>query len=284
MLATSPVSLPIRPSPDARGTPSAATVAPRFRSTVPHSLPALPGVQFSARFREPRIGGDFFDCALAGNYLFLVMTDIAGERDSAERVAAEVQEAFRQQAASVAQSSAGNAINEPEAAVELLRVINGAIMSASGGVRCAPTFVAIYNLGLHLITYISAGAPAVLFRADGKVSALESSGIPLGLFTHLTHDPMPLAMGPGSKLVLVSKGVLEARQHHNDFGMPRVSGLIQQHQHSTADMLSEAVLLEACRYGAVELGAPLKQLSRLGRALHLRDEDQDMTVLTLARA
>jgi serine phosphatase RsbU (regulator of sigma subunit) len=253
------------------------------RSTLPCQLPRLPGLEVSACFHEPRIGGDFFDVACAGGYLYLVMTDIAGERSSAQRVAAEVQEVFRQQAAMAGTSTT---INETVAAVELLRAINGAIMSASAGVRCAPTFLAVYNLSLNLVTYISAGAPAAVLFSDGHVRILESTGIPLGLFTHLTHDPMPLALEPGARLVLVSKGVLEARQHHAEFGIQRVCDLLLENQHSSADNLCSTVLTAAEQFcHGPHAAHTLGSLARFGRStLGLRDEDQDMTVLTLARA
>jgi serine phosphatase RsbU (regulator of sigma subunit) len=249
------------------------------RSTYPCLLPRLPGLEVAARFREPRIGGDFFDIAVSPNYLFLLMTDIAGERDGVQRIAAEVQEAFQQQAALLRNE---DSFNESIASVAMLRAINGAIITASKGVRCSPTFLAIYNLALHTVTYISAGAPAALLMNDGQVRILESTGIPLGLFTHLTHEPTYLALQSGSRLVLLSKGVLESRRDHNEFGIHRVCQLVCEHGRESADQLCSAVLDAAEEFAA--LARKQHRLARLGRAtLALRDDEQDLTVLAIAR-
>lgn len=248
------------------------------RSTLPCELPKLAGIHTEACFREPRIGGDFFDIVCSDRYLYLMMTDIAGERTTAQHVAGEVQDAFRQQAAL---SNGTSSLNETEACVELLRCINGAIMSASGGVRCAPTFVAIYNLTLHLLTYINAGAPPALLQHNGEVISLESQGIPLGLFTHLTHDPLPVAMQPHAQLVLVSKGVLEARQHHTEFGIQRVRNLLTTNLDAGSNDVCRRVLRAAEEFAGERRPMHLPHFSRAG--ITLRDEDQDMTVLALTR-
>ena len=76
----------------------------------------------------------------------------------------------------------------PVALAGLSLEINRAIMEAAGGVRCAPAFLGCYNDVLGTFCYINAGhTPALLKDRDGLVS-LESSGFPLGLFSHATHE------------------------------------------------------------------------------------------------
>ena len=248
------------------------------RSTSPCRLPELSGLEISAQFREPRSGGDFFDFAFSPSHFAFVLTDIAGERSTAQGVAAEVQEAFQHHAAKYIVDDAD--FNEAEATVALLHAVNRAIMSSSGGVRCAPTFLGTYNLALHTLTYIGAGAPAALLLSNGEVRVLESNGIPLGLFTHLTHDPLPLALEPASRLVLLSKGVLERRHRGEEFGMSRVRELLLMHQTSSAYDLSSEILNAAETYGAS--GNHLGPRIHLPRFHHDSDTD-DMTVVTMAR-
>lgn len=247
-------------------------------STSPCLIPQMPGLEVAASFREPRIGGDFFDMLRSERYVILMMTDIAGELETTQRIAASVQETFRQHAAGLVDQES---LNEPEAAVDLLREINGAIIAASGGVRCSPTFLAIYNLTLHVVTYISAGAPAAVLFSDGRIKILESTGIPLGLFTHLTHDPLPLAVEENSRLVLVSKGVLERRRGKEEFGIHGVCDILKQHEHASAAEISAEVRLAAENFGD---SRPAHQRSKLTYAkLAANADEQDMTVLTLAR-
>jgi len=248
-------------------------------STSPGLWPHLPGLEVAATYREPRIGGDFFDLVRSDRYVFLMMTDIAGDLDATQRIAASVKEVFRQHTASLIDQPV---MNEPDAAVELLRVINGAIIAASGGVRCSPTFLAIYNLTLHVITYISAGAPAAVAFNDGRIKILESTGIPLGLFTHLTHDPLPLAVSENSRLVLVSKGVLERRRGKEEFGIQGVCDILRKNEASSAEEISGQVLQAAENFGDPRPAhLPRPRLSFA--TLDATEGEQDMTVLTLAR-
>lgn len=239
----------------------------------------LQALEVAASFREPRIGGDFFDLLRSERYVILMMTDIAGDLDTTQRISAAVQETFRQHACGLIDQES---LNEPEAAVELLRAINGTIIAASGGVRCSPTFLAIYNLTLHVVTYISAGAPAAVMFNDGRVKILESTGIPLGLFTHLTHDPMPLAVEEHARLVLVSKGVLERRKGHEEFGIRGVCDILKRHEMASAQEISAEVLQAAENFGDPQPHhLPRPKLSFA--ALDAKEGEQDMTVLTLAR-
>jgi serine phosphatase RsbU (regulator of sigma subunit) len=261
--------------------PSTSSISGRLgRSTQPCRLPEISGLEIAARYREPRIGGDFFDFAGSSDHIVFVLTDIAGDRGTAQAVAAEVQDAFQQHAANYTLADA--AINASEATVELLHAINRAIMSASGGVRCAPTFLGIYNLGLHSLTYIGAGAPAALLLSNGQVRILESNGIPLGLFTHLTHDPLPIVMESGSRLVLLSKGVLERRRREEEFGMDRVLSLMLHHQDSSAAALSDNILSAAEEFGAAANHFGLHSFAHVPHFHHSSD-NEDMTVITLAR-
>lgn len=217
------------------------------------------------------MGGDFFDFAQANEHLFLLLTDIAGNRDAARPVAARVQQVFREHARAAA-SAAG--INDAESIVELLRSVNNAIFPANGSVRCAPTFLAIYNSAVHTLTFISAGAPIALLVENGNMRTLESCGIPLGLFTHLTHDPLPLVMESGAKLVLASKGVLESGSHRTELGSDGLSKLVREHGPGTAEEICETVLRKA---------EALRSGGRTG-FLHLnKPRPDDLTVLALAR-
>jgi len=251
------------------------------RSTIPCQLPVLPGIHLAARYREPRIGGDFFDIAATAAHLFLMMTDIAGEREDTQRIAAEVQLEFHMHDSLQANR---DHLNESHAAVELLRAINGAIITASRGVRCAPTFVGVYNLAAHTLTYINAGAAAALLASGNDVRTLDSTGIPLGLFTHLTHEPAWTAFSPGDRLVLLSKGVIESRDGEHEFGLDRAIELAAQHGQDTPQELCDSILQRALQFAALDAARPMHRLARFGRAtLGLRDDEQDLTVLALAR-
>jgi serine phosphatase RsbU (regulator of sigma subunit) len=59
-------------------------------------------------------------------------------------------------------------------------------------------------------------------RDTTGVNPLPASGLPLGLFSHATHDANICVMPEGSALVLVSRGLVEAKAGGEEFGLERV--------------------------------------------------------------
>ena len=187
---------------------------------TPQRPPAvdLPSVTIGALYRGARKGGDYYDYIAAGPRLLMLMLDIAGRREEAFHVAAAVQESFR----AAADLFAIDDVNESVALSQLLLEVNRAIMEAAGGVRCAPAILASYNEVAGTLWYINAGHIPPLFRDEnGKVDVLPISGFPLGLFSHATHEASICVMPEGSALVLVSRGLIEAKAAGEEYGLDR---------------------------------------------------------------
>jgi serine phosphatase RsbU (regulator of sigma subunit) len=190
-----------------------------YRRPQPATIPELPDTHFFALYRGARTGGDFYDFAHVGQRVLMLFCDISGERDEALDIAAAVQDTFRQQC-QVMFSTPG--LNESDQLSELILLVNRTILEAAGRPRYTPAFMACFEAEIGLLTYVNAGhLPALVRDADG-ISALDASGLPLGLFTHTTHDSRVCVLRPGSSLLLVSKGLVEARMRHEEFGLERV--------------------------------------------------------------
>jgi serine phosphatase RsbU (regulator of sigma subunit) len=224
-----------------------------------------------------RMGGDFFDLVLTPGHVVFLLTDIAGERDQTHAIAAEVQDVFRVMAADRLQDPDKN---ENDALVAILHEINRALLAASQGVRCASTFIATYNLLSGILSYINAGGPPALLRADGEIQALESNGLPLGLFTHLTHDAAFTVLNPGSTLLLVSKGVVEAHHHHEEFGLDRVRSILHTSDADTSHSLGSSILQAAGQW----IDGPSYFGPRITiPGFRANNNEQDMTAVVLTR-
>jgi serine phosphatase RsbU (regulator of sigma subunit) len=52
---------------------------------------------------------------------------------------------------------------------------------------------------------------------------LEATALPLGLFSHSIPDSSVVFLRPGDGILLVSKGILEARKRSDEFGIERVT-------------------------------------------------------------
>jgi serine phosphatase RsbU (regulator of sigma subunit) len=238
-------------------------------------------MKVGALYRGARVGGDFYDFVATGpQRMLLLLLDIAGKRDQALHIAASVQEVFR----GAADLFAAESVNEPVAITGLLLEINRAIMAVAEGVRCAPGFLGCYNETVGTMCYINAGHTPALLKDDGEVRLLEANGLPLGLFSHATHDAQLCAMPPGATLLLVSRGLVETKAGHEEFGLERVKQILGESPTRDPQQLCASVL-EAVRV-FLETQARHRLLGNNNH--NISDEDplgaNDVTALALSRA
>lgn len=215
---------------------------PQTRGTLrtPQRPPVvdLPSITVGALYRGARKGGDYYDYISAGPRLLMLMLDIAGRREEAFNVAAAVQESFR----AASDLFAIDDVNESVALSQLLLEVNRSIMEAAGGVRCAPAILASYNAVAGTLWYINAGHIPPLFRDDaGKVDPLPVSGFPLGLFSHVTHESSICVMPENSALVLVSRGLVEAKAAGEEYGIQRAQHAVAAAPLNDAQQLCSSV-------------------------------------------
>ena len=194
------------------------------RTPMPTALPPLKGLDLHARYYSSRTGGDFFDALAAGPHVVFFLTDIAGTRAEAHTIAAAAQDVFRLR---VPQLFTAEVINMMDTLGILAREINQAIYEASGGSRLAPTFLGCFNLPLGLLAYINSGGQPAIFRDSDGTRVLGHVTMPLGLFTHLTFEPAIQAFEPGARMLLVTRGILEAQRGREQFGVERATAVLQ---------------------------------------------------------
>jgi serine phosphatase RsbU (regulator of sigma subunit) len=206
--------------------------------------------------------------------LFL-LTDISALQLQAQDVASEVQSIFRQRAQELFE---GPDVNESDALAKLAHVFNLALIEAAHGARSAPTFLGCFNLAHGILTYCNAGDLLALLRSDGSVRVLESSGIPLGLFTHTTFEAAVLALQEGDALLAVTRGVIESKRGGTEFGVQRVTRILKTTTAVSASGICEAVLHEAHDF-AHHPWSRFLSLFHKGKACN----DVDLTALALVR-
>ncbi len=242
----------------------------------PPALPRLEGADLSARYHSERRGGDFFDGVLIGSRLIFLLTDISGPRSEAHAIAAEMQITFRQRAREL---FAPPDANESDALAALAHEVNRSLIEAAKGVRFAPTFLGCFSLSLGVLTYCNAGRILALFRDAGSVRVLERGGVPLGLFTHTTYEPVVLALEPRDKLLMVTKGVTESRRGATEFGAERVERLLENSNGDSASKICDTVLREAYEFG----NHPWWRLYNLLKSPKQHSKE-DLTAVALVRA
>lgn len=247
-----------------------------LRVPRPSCIPNLATINTGAAYRSARVGGDFFEFVEAGaNRLVFAMFDIAGKRDSALHIAASVQDVLRERSPELV----GESSNINEGLSELTLALNRAIQHAAQGVHNAPAFLGCYDDEFGTLSYINAGhVPAIVSDQDG-VAELESGGLPLGLFSHVVHDPKVLVLVPGAALVLISKGVLEARSGGKEFGLERVKLAITSQRFRSAEELCAQILHSVDDFSK----APSYWGPQLGLSGFGAHDVNDMTAVALMR-
>jgi serine phosphatase RsbU (regulator of sigma subunit) len=212
------------------------------RTPLPTALPPLKGLDLHARYHSSRTGGDFFDAVAAGPHVVFLLTDIAGSRDGAHTIAAAAQDVFRLR---VPQLFTTEVVNMMDTLGILAHEVNQAIYTTAGGSRLAPTFLGCYNLPLGVLAYINSGGQPAIFRDSDGTRILGHVTMPLGLFTHLTFEPAIQAFEPGARLLLVTKGILEAQRGRVQFGVERATAVLENFPNGSAFDLCGVTLEDA---------------------------------------
>jgi serine phosphatase RsbU (regulator of sigma subunit) len=89
-------------------------------------------------------------------------------------------------------------------------------------------------------------------RDGSGVVELDSTGLPLGLFSHATAEARIVAMQKGSALLLCSRGVIECEgnegRQSEEFGLNRVKAVLAGAVVTTAQDLCTSILNSAAKF------------------------------------
>jgi serine phosphatase RsbU (regulator of sigma subunit) len=190
--------------------------------------PVLRHAEIAAVYSGQRVAGDFYEFLRVGpSRMLFVLLDIAGLRADTREILIAVQRTFRTLAPRL---FAGEDFNETISMIELCNEMNMTILR--GGVRSCPGFIGCYNEDMGTMCYANAGHTPGLLRDDAGTTLLEATGLPLGLFSHTTQSAAVCHLVPGSTLLVVSRGIIEAdyvqADHANaEFGLDGASQAFQ---------------------------------------------------------
>ena len=185
--------------------------------------PELRDAEIAAVYYDHRMAGDFYEFVRAGkSRLLFALLDVAGRRaDNRETVIA-AQHTFRSLGAKL---FARQDFNEAIAMMNLCYAINRTILER--GVRTCPAFIGCYNEELGTICYTNAGHTPALLRDDTGITQLGATGLPFGLFSHVTQSASTSALRPGAALLAVSRGIVEAESAGEEFGLDRTTQALE---------------------------------------------------------
>jgi len=210
-------------------------------------FPKITGGDIAAVFAGQRVAGDFYDSIrVSPQRVLFGLLDVAGRREQNRAILTAAQEIFRTVGP---QLFTRPDMNESNAMTELCHRLNLALIDFNHEVRSCPAFLACYHEQFGTLCYTNAGHTPGLLRDTAGIIELQSTGLPLGLFSHATCDAPTVGMAQGAALVLVSRGVIECGSNHNgeEFGLERVKELINSNSSSAPQSLCTAILNAAAQ-------------------------------------
>jgi len=184
---------------------------------LPQSRPELPNLEVAAQFAPARaIGGDLYDFV---NYSLsrtaIVVGDVSGKGAPAAIYAALVSGILR-----------SHAPVEPGPA-EMLSAVNFSLGERRIEGQFVSLICALWDDPNRSLQVANSGLPRPLYCHDGRIEAIEATGLPLGLFDDAEYDELTLQANPGDMFVFFSDGILDARNQAGDmFGRHRVEQVI----------------------------------------------------------
>jgi len=217
---------------------------------LPAVFPKIEGAEIAAAVAGQRIAGDFYDSLrVSPERILFGLLDLAGRREENGAVLAVAQQTFRSQGAELFSKVD---INEADAMTDLSLRINRKLLEVSQGVHSCPAFIACYHEKFGTLCYTNAGHTPALLRDRTGIVELSSTGLPLGLFSHATHDAPTVGLGRSAGLLVVSRGVVECGTESHDpaseFGLERVKEALQHTSLDHAQALCTAILDTAGKF------------------------------------
>ena len=195
-----------------------------------------------------RTGGDLHDYLRVNpSRVLFALLDVAGRLDQNHAIIGAAQGTLR---SCGAQLLANEDVNEADAMIEVCVQMNRVILKAAGRVWPCAAFAGCYNETLGTLCYVNAGHTPGLLRDATGIAEMGATGLPLGLFSHSPADASMVALQPGAALLLVSRGLVEARRKTREFGLPRVKEVLLGASGKSAQEVCVAAVEEVQRFMA----------------------------------
>jgi sigma-B regulation protein RsbU (phosphoserine phosphatase) len=204
------------------------------KDLLPKENPRLEGYDISG-LNVPcyEVGGDYYDfIPIDADRLGIVIADVSGKGISASLLMASLRAALL-------------ADVHPRYEIALMAArLNDFVFKSSGLSSFITFFYGELDQRSGELRYVNAGHnPPFVVSAEGQLSALGSSGFPLGMFPKVTYETGAVKLGPGDLVVLFTDGIPEGRNAQSeDFGEDRLKNLVLDQRGLSALQLSRKII------------------------------------------
>ena len=184
----------------------AREVQVRMLPDRPTGLDRLECIGFCRPARS--IGGDYYDLIpFADGQFALTLGDVAGKGIPAAVMMASIQTLLR----SLLKQGVGDL-------AAVLSSLNSTLFETSTPERYSTLLCGVISADRKSFSYVNAGhIPPLLIHADGRLERLPDGNCPVALLPSMTYSQSTAALEPGDTLIIISDGIVEARNHEGDF-------------------------------------------------------------------
>lgn len=209
---------------------------------LPSNPPDVPGLEIAFATRPANtVAGDYYDVFPRptnhpGDQKFLLaVADVAGKSIPAALLMATFQASLKTLSSS---------------ACPLIEIADGmnryACCNSQGGLRFTTAFLAEYDPGAHVLTYINAGHNnPILRRSSGAIEKLHAGGLPLGIQPTAAYETGTVTLSTGDWLVVYTDGVIEAiNDRGEEYGEERLTWVVNAGSTISAPKLLSRVMVD----------------------------------------
>ena len=187
------------------------------QSFLPEHAPELAGWQLAACYRPARaVGGDFYDfIELPRGLVGLVIGDVTDKGVAAAMVMAATRSLVRASAQRLVDPSA------------VLAEANDNLCPDIPQSMFATCFYAVLDPADGRLCYANAGHNLPLVQSGAETFELRATGMPLGLMPAMQYEQLETTLGPETRMLIYSDGLVEAHDPEREmFGTRRVINLL----------------------------------------------------------
>lgn len=201
---------------------------------VSQDLPKFPGIDLSATYvPSKQVSGDIYLIVpMDGHRLVLAVGDVSGKGVPAALLMATVR------------ASLMTMVEEKLPPHQIVSRLNRLVFENTDSRHFVTFFFGLYDSASRKLSYVNAGHnPPVYFSPNGNCRELHEGGLFLGMFSENRYEAGQLILEPGAPIILYTDGVTEAENHSEEqFGVQRLTDLVQAHRQLPAEELSEKIL------------------------------------------
>jgi sigma-B regulation protein RsbU (phosphoserine phosphatase) len=176
---------------------------------LPENPAVMKGLECFGFCRPARsIGGDYYDLLpLRDGGFALTLGDVSGKGIPAAVMMASIQTLLR-----------NLLLREAAKLAEVVADLNRTLYACSTAERYSTLLCGVISSDRSTLSYVNAGhiQPLLLHR-DGRLDRLPGGGVPVGMLEEWTYEQYSVPLQPGDTILVVSDGVVEARNHAGEF-------------------------------------------------------------------